>query len=653
MDQSKKPIWNPSNNENYLISNFINYVEEKHQIEINNYAELHRWSIDHSSEFWLTFSKFTNLGLNDDISKVHIEDEHIYESNWFVDSKLNYAQRLLSKRDESIAIIYRDEAGNKQEISYSDLNSQVGSFIQTLKKLGIQKGDVVAAIMTNSPEAIIGMLASSAIGAVWTSCSPDFGVDAILDRIGQVQPKILIAIDQYQYAGKKYSMVEKIHAIKSKLIDLKAVFIVEYENNIGDEYFFSDSIKFKSCLDKKIDPEFTPLPFNHPLFIMYSSGTTGKPKCIVHSAGGTLIQLIKEHQLHADIKPGEKVFFFTTCGWMMWNWLVTALASEATIILYEGSPFYPSKNHLWDIAEQEKIHHFGISPRYISALSKEGVIPKNDFKLNSLRAILSTGSPLLPDHYKFIRQSIKSGIQISSISGGTDIISCFALSVPILPIFEGEIQCAGLGMDIHIFSSNGIEADIGKKGELVCSKPFPSMPIYFFNDKNKKKYKKSYFEKYNNVWAHGDFACMTKNNGLIIFGRSDATLNSGGVRIGTAEIYRQLESFDRITESVVIERKRSHDSEIVLFIILRKDDSLDQNLIKEIKNQLKNNASPRHVPNKIIAVKDIPRTISGKISELAVKAAIEGNHIKNIEALANPESLIIFNNINQELNGQQ
>ena len=651
MTESKKPIWRPSNNENYLILDFINYVQNKYPIKIRNYAELHQWSIDYSSEFWLTFSQYAGLDLNNDLSKVHVKNNRMHESKWFVDSKLNYAQKLLSKNDESIAIIYREETGEKRNISYSDLNYQVGSYIQTLKKIGVKEGDVVAGIMTNSPETIIGMLAATAIGAIWTSCSPDFGVDAILDRIGQVNPKILIAIDQYQYAGKKYCMKDKINAIRGKLTDLKATFIVKYEDGKTNEDIFDESIDFKSCLNQKIDPQFTPLPFDCPLFIMYSSGTTGKPKCIVHSAGGTLIQLLKEHQLHADIKPGEKVFFFTTCGWMMWNWLVTALASEATIILYEGSPFFPSQSHLWDIAEEEGIHHFGISPRYISALSKESIVPKDEFKLEPLRAILSTGAPLLPDHYQFIHSSIKSDIQISSISGGTDIISCFALSVPILPVFEGEIQCVGLGMDVNIFSSSGAKEEIGNKGELVCSKPFPSMPIYFFDDKDNKKYIKSYFEKFKGVWAHGDFACITKNNGLIIFGRSDATLNSGGVRIGTAEIYRQLEKFENISESVVIEKKLANDTEIVLFIVLKKDHALNQDLTKEIKSQLKKNASPRHVPNQIIAVEDIPRTINGKISELAVKAAVEGRKITNLEALANPESIKVFCNINQELNG--
>lgn len=645
MTQSDTTVWCPSNSEQYLVHDFIGHVEGKYQIKFNDYSDLHRWSIEKSSDFWVTFSEFAGMGLNNDIKAVHQKGTHMIDSKWFIDSELNYAKALLSNLSDRPAIIYRDEQGRRIELSYSELSGQVGSFIHTLDELGIQKGDVIAAVMTNGPETVIAMLACSAIGAVWTSCSPDFGVDAILDRFGQVSPKILITVDEYQYGHKKYSMKDKMEVICEQLDSVKQVFQVNYEKTNEEPAVIKDAEIFDRHLHKKVEPRFTPLPFDHPLFIMYSSGTTGKPKCIVHSAGGTLIQHMKEHQLHINIKPNDKVFFFTTCGWMMWNWLVTAMASEATIVLYEGSPFHPQKNHLWKIADEEEINHFGISPRYISSLSSEKVTPIDEFELKHLKTVLSTGAPLLNEHFKFIHSSIKSDVQISSISGGTDIISCFALSTPMLPVVRGEIQCIGLGMDVRIFSHDGNESGTGEKGELVCCNSFPSMPIYFFNDPEKKKYRNAYFMKFPGVWAHGDYACRTADDGLVIFGRSDATLNSGGVRIGTAEIYRQIENIDEILEAVVVEIKLKNESKVILFVVLKKDAALDKKLIDYIKNKLKKNASPRHVPNEIISVKDIPRTISGKIAELTVKAAVEGTEIKNREALANPESVDLFVNI--------
>jgi len=645
MTQPDRTVWHPSNNEQYVVHDFISHVEEKYQIKLKDYSDLHRWSVDKTSDFWLTFSEFSGMGLNRDIEAVHQKSEHMIDSKWFIDSELNYAKALLSNRNQGAAIIYRDEKGRRTELSHSQLSSQVGSFIHTLDELGVQKGDVIAAVMTNGPETVIAMLACSAIGAVWTSCSPDFGVDAILDRFGQVSPKILITIDEYQYANKKHCMKEKMEAICEKLHSVEKVFQVNYGDSNKEATIVKNAEVFDQHLHKKIEPRYTPLPFDHPLFIMYSSGTTGEPKCIVHSAGGTLIQLMKEHQLHINIKPNDKVFFFTTCGWMMWNWLVTSMASKATIVLYEGSPFHPQKDHLWKIADEEKITHFGISPRYISSLSSEKMSPIDQYELKHLKTVLSTGAPLLNEHFRFIHSSIKSDVQISSISGGTDIISCFALSTPMLPVIRGEIQSIGLGMDVKIFSHDGTESTKGEKGELVCCKAFPSMPLYFFNDSNKEKYKDAYFNKFPGVWAHGDYACRTKDDGLVIFGRSDATLNSGGVRIGTAEVYRQVEKIDEILEAVVVEIKLKNESDVVLFVVLKEGFKLDQALIDHVKSGLKKNASPRHVPSEIISVNDIPRTISGKIAELTVKAAVEGTEIKNREALANPESVDLFVNI--------
>ena len=645
MTQPDRTVWHPSNNEQYVVHDFISHVEEKYQIKLKDYSDLHRWSVDKTSDFWLTFSEFSGMELNGNIEAVHQKSEHMIDSKWFTDSELNYAKALLSNRNQGAAIIYRDEKGRRTELSHSQLSSQVGSFIHTLDELGVQKGDVIAAVMTNGPETVIAMLACSAIGAVWTSCSPDFGVDAILDRFGQVSPKILITIDEYQYANKKHCMKEKMEVICEKLHSVEKVFQVNYGDSNKETTIVKNAEVFDQHLHKKIEPRYTPLPFDHPLFIMYSSGTTGEPKCIVHSAGGTLIQLMKEHQLHINIKPNDKVFFFTTCGWMMWNWLVTSMASKATIVLYEGSPFHPQKDHLWKIADEEKITHFGISPRYISSLSSEKMSPIDQYELKHLKTVLSTGAPLLNEHFRFIHSSIKSDVQISSISGGTDIISCFALSTPMLPVIRGEIQSIGLGMDVKIFSHDGTESTKGEKGELVCCKAFPSMPLYFFNDSNKEKYKDAYFNKFPGVWAHGDYACRTKDDGLVIFGRSDATLNSGGVRIGTAEVYRQVEKIDEILEAVVVEIKLKNESDVVLFVVLKEGFKLDQALIDHVKSGLKKNASPRHVPSEIISVNDIPRTISGKIAELTVKAAVEGTEIKNREALANPESVDLFVNI--------
>ena len=648
MNHSVKLSWLPKSRESSLLMNYMNFLSIDHHQTFDNYEQLHRWSIENPENFWSSFAQFAGIAFKESSSKILDMGEHMMDSKWFVGSKLNFAEHLISSKNHHPAIIYRDEQGQRKELSYQELFDQVHSFAKTLIEQGVKQGDVVGAIMTNCPETIVAMLASSAIGAIWTSCSPDFGVDAILDRIGQVKPKVLIAIDQYEYNGKKFNLIKKIRAVSNNIESLSKIFIVQQSATEIDYQSLDKAVLFNDYLNQSEEIQFTALPFDHPLFIMYSSGTTGKPKCIVHSAGGTLIQHMKEHQLHLNLKPNDRLFFFTTCGWMMWNWLVSALASKATIILYEGSPFYPQNDILWDIAEEERISHFGISPRYITTMMKDSIKPLEKHKLKSLRTILSTGSPLLPDHFQYIQKAIKSDVQICSISGGTDIISCFALGNPLIPVFDGEIQSIGLGMAVKIFNETGQEAVKEEKGELVCTQPFPSMPIGFFNDPDRKKYKKSYFNKFENTWAHGDFATITKNNGVIIFGRSDATLNSGGVRIGTAEIYRQTEKFPQILDAVVIETTKSAESILILFLVLKKDEELTNDLIKKIRFELKTNASPRHIPQSIIQVDDIPRTISGKISELSVKAAIEGEEIKNIDALANPDSLSIYREFAKE-----
>jgi acetoacetyl-CoA synthetase len=633
--------WQPSHQESSLMTDFLTYLKVDHGLSFENYEKLHTWSTMNNSDFWNLFAKYCNINFAMPPKKTVTMADHIMDDEWFPGSTLNFAHHLLKRKDDQTAIIFREENGNRLKMSYKELYESVSQLSNFLRKSGIKKGDVIAAVMTNRPETVVAMLAASSIGAVWTSCSPDFGIEGIIDRIGQVKPKILFTVGGYQYGGKHFDLTENILSLSKKINSLNQIILVQ-KSPLNEINAIPEIVNFEDCLLNDNDLQFESLPFNHPLFIMYSSGTTGKPKCIIHGAGGTLLQHLKEHRLHTNIKKNDRVFFFTTCGWMMWNWLVSALASEATIVLYEGSPFFPDPNHLWKIAEEEKINIFGVSPRYLSSLMKEKHEPRKHNDLSSIKTILSTGSPLLVDHFEYIEKSIKDNTQISSISGGTDIISCFALGNPNEPVYRGEIQSKGLGMAVKIFNASGEEVPTGEKGELVCTQSFPSMPIGFFNDTNNEKYKKSYFKKYNNVWAQGDYASFTDHDGLIIFGRSDATLNSGGIRIGTAEIYRQLEKFPNILESVVIDEEEDGDSFVSLFIILKENIELTEELIIKIKEEIKVNTSPRHVPKKITLVPDIPRTRSGKISELSVKAAINGNEIKNIEALANPNSIDFF-----------
>jgi acetoacetyl-CoA synthetase len=633
--------WQPSHQESSLMTDFLTYLKVDHGLSFENYEKLHTWSTMNNSDFWNLFAKYCNINFAMPPKKTVTMADHIMDDEWFPGSTLNFAHHLLKRKDDQTAIIFREENGNRLKMSYKELYESVSQLSNFLRKSGIKKGDVIAAVMTNRPETVVAMLAASSIGAVWTSCSSDFGIEGIIDRIGQVKPKILFTVGGYQYGGKHFDLTENILSLSKKINSLNQIILVQ-KSPLNEINAIPEIVNFEDCLLNDNDLQFESLPFNHPLFIMYSSGTTGKPKCIIHGAGGTLLQHLKEHRLHTNIKKNDRVFFFTTCGWMMWNWLVSALASEATIVLYEGSPFFPDPNHLWKIAEEEKINIFGVSPRYLSSLMKEKHEPRKHNDLSSIKTILSTGSPLLVDHFEYIEKSIKDNTQISSISGGTDIISCFALGNPNEPVYRGEIQSKGLGMAVKIFNASGEEVPTGEKGELVCTQSFPSMPIGFFNDTNNEKYKKSYFKKYNNVWAQGDYASFTDHDGLIIFGRSDATLNSGGIRIGTAEIYRQLEKFPNILESVVIDEEEDGDSFVSLFIILKENIELTEELIIKIKEEIKVNTSPRHVPKKITLVPDIPRTRSGKISELSVKAAINGNEIKNIEALANPNSIDFF-----------
>ena len=640
-------LWRPSSkikeesNLNQFIKNFVD--EFKNQSDVK-YEELWKWSIEKPEKFWDSIWDYSNvLGEKGDI--LLKDKDKMPGARFFPNAKLNYTENVLKNKNESLAIISEREDGLKSKISTLELKDKVLKLAGWLKENGISKGDRVCAYMPNCPETIITMLATASLGAVFSSCSTDFGVAGVLDRFQQIEPKILVTVDGYLYNGKAIERHEEVHQIVQGLNTLQNVLILKYLNENHLKYSFSYK-DFDSVYRSKPLENFTKVNFNDPLYIVFSSGTTGAPKCIVHGVGGVLLQHAKEHKLHANIHKGDRVFYFSTCGWMMWNWLLGALFSEATIILYEGSPFYGGPNKLWDLAEKEKINLFGTSAKYIDAVRKSGYKPNKHNQLKFLKCLCSTGSPLSPESFDFINKFISSEMQIGSISGGTDILSCFVLNNPLDEVISGEIQCRGLGMAVDVFDEEG-NSVTDTPGELVCTKPFPSMPVMFWNDPDGKKYQEAYFDYYPNVWRHGDWTKLTKRGTLVIFGRSDATLNPGGVRIGTAEIYKVVESFEEILESIVIGQEWEDDIRIVLFVKLKEKASLDEKLKTEIKNKLRQLVSPRHVPAKIISVADIPRTRSGKITELAVRDVIHGKKIKNIEALSNPEALDLFKDLSE------
>ena len=640
-------LWRPSSkikeesNLNQFIKNFVD--EFKNQSDVK-YEELWKWSIEKPEKFWDSIWDYSNvLGEKGDI--LLKDKDKMPGARFFPNAKLNYTENVLKNKNEPLAIISEREDGLKSKISTLELKDKVLKLAGWLKENGISKGDRVCAYMPNCPETIITMLATASLGAVFSSCSTDFGVAGVLDRFQQIEPKILVTVDGYLYNGKVIERHEEVHQIVQGLNTLQNVLILKYLNENHLKYSFSYK-DFDSVYRSKPLENFTKVNFNDPLYIVFSSGTTGAPKCIVHGVGGVLLQHAKEHKLHANIHKGDRVFYFSTCGWMMWNWLLGALFSEATIILYEGSPFYGGPNKLWDLAEKEKINLFGTSAKYIDAVRKSGYKPNKHNQLKFLKCLCSTGSPLSPESFDFINKFISSEMQIGSISGGTDILSCFVLNNPLDEVISGEIQCRGLGMAVDVFDEEG-NSVTDTPGELVCTKPFPSMPVMFWNDPDGKKYQEAYFDYYPNVWRHGDWTKLTKRGTLVIFGRSDATLNPGGVRIGTAEIYKVVESFEEILESIVIGQEWEDDIRIVLFVKLKEKASLDEKLKTEIKNKLRQLVSPRHVPAKIISVADIPRTRSGKITELAVRDVIHGKKIKNIEALSNPEALDLFKDLSE------
>ncbi len=610
----------------------------------DDYESLYRWSVDDSPAFWEAVCDFCNIRFTRAANRTLARPYNIMDAGWFDGSQLNYAANLLRHQGDGVAIVFFGENGVHREISHSELRAKVAAIAAGLKSSGVGKGDRVAGYLPNCPEAVIAMLATSSIGAIWSSCSPDFGVNGVVDRFGQITPKVLFATNGYLYNGKTCDTRSSINDIVARIAEIERVVIVPFADNLPIDTSMRLVVTWSDFAVADSSLSFTPVDFNHPLYIMFSSGTTGVPKCIVHGHGGSLLQHMKEHVLHTDISTVDRLFFFTTCGWMMWNWLVSGLATGATLVLFDGAPFFKDGRVLWEMAEKERVTVFGTSAKYISALEKAGVRPRDEFKLPELRAVLSTGSPLAPESFDFVYEAIGDDLQLASISGGTDILSCFALGNPLLPVRRGELQCRGLGMAVQIFDESGTPV-VGEHGELVCTKPFPSAPVGFWDDKDGSRYRAAYFERFDGVWAHGDFAELTDNGGIVIHGRSDAVLNPGGVRIGTAEIYRQVEKLDEIVESIAIGQSWKDDVRVVLFVILRDGIELDEAMQQRIRTVIRENTTPRHVPSKIIAVPEIPRTKSGKIVELAVRSVVHGEAVKNTEALANPVALAHFADI--------
>ena len=638
----KDPLWVPSKERirDSLMYEFMQGCPEK----FDSYFDLHEWSIRNMESFWSQFWDFSNIKYSKSYDSV-LKNPVMPGAEWFSGSELNYAENLLKGDPNQVAVISLGESGSAKSVTFRELNLKVSSVQKGLANLGVKKGTIVAGFVPNCVETVITMLAVSSLGGIWTSCSPDFGSRGVVDRFGQVNPHILITSNGYSYNGKLFNLEDKVNGVLNVIDSIQHVVEIEYVD-ISSNFNHVSVVSFDNLLDNEPSkPSFEQLPFDHPLYIMYSSGTTGPPKSIIHGSGGTLIQHMKEHQLHCDVKPGKsKMFWFTTCGWMMWNWLVSGLSSGATIVLYDGSPSYPNIDKLWRMIDDLGITHFGTSPKFLSACDSNEILPKEFCNLDSLESILSTGSPLVEEQFDWVYSNVKSDIQLSSISGGTDIIGCFLAGSPILPVFRGELQCPQLGMSVESWNDDGVSV-IGENGELVCTKPFPSMPIGFWNDNDSSKYISAYFEEFEGVWTHGDYLEITDNGGAIIYGRSDTTLNPGGVRIGTAEIYRSIENFEEVLDSVVIGRPEGSDVSIVLCLKLIDGISITKDLEEKIKAQIRKSTTPRHVPNYVFQVSDIPYTISGKKVEKAVLYAILGKNVKNKDALINPDSLKEFSNL--------
>jgi acetoacetyl-CoA synthetase len=646
-----KPLWTPSA-ERIAASRmdaFRRQVNQRHGLALADYPALHAWSIEHREAFWQAIVDSFDVRFHSPPRTVLQEGPRMPDARWFPGATLNFAEHLLRRRDEATAVVAIGEDGSRESLSHAELAAQVAGLQRSLRAAGVGVGDRVAAFMPNTWQTLVGMLAATSLGATWSSCSPDFGTQGVIDRFGQIEPKVLIACAGYRYAGKVLDLTGKLNEILEKLPSLQQLVVVPYarpEARPTDYKSVALTTLWNDFYQSGGEPEFTPVPFAHPLYILYSSGTTGVPKCIVHSTGGVLLQHLKEHALHTDLHSGDVLFYYTTCGWMMWNWLVSGLAVGASLVLYDGSPFHPGPERLMDLVDAEAIKVFGTSAKYIAALEKAGVRPAQTHSLDSLQTLLSTGSPLAHESFDYVYRDIKADLCLSSISGGTDIVSCFALGNPTAPVWRGELQCKGLGMAVEVWDDDGRRLRSGK-GELVCTRHFPSIPVGFWNDPQGEKFHDAYFATFPGIWAHGDYAEETAHGGLVIHGRSDAVLNPGGVRIGTAEIYRQVEKVDEVLESIAIGQDWQGDVRVVLFVRLREGVQLDESLQEKIRRTIRANTTPRHVPAKIIAVADIPRTLSGKIVELAVRNVVHGRPVKNTDALANPQALELYRELEE------
>ncbi|HKU16409.1 MAG TPA: acetoacetate--CoA ligase [Steroidobacteraceae bacterium] len=641
-----EPIWSPSPEriERARLTRFMRFVRERYQAPVPDYATLHRWSVEFPEKFWSAVWDFGEIRAQARATQIIEDGNRMPGARWFIDARFNYAENLLPRDDGAPAIIFRNERGVRREISWHELHRETARIAAGLTAAGVQPGDRVAGFMPNIPETVIAMLAATSIGAVWSSCSPDFGLSGVLDRFGQIAPKVLFATDGYQYAGKPLDCMPTVQSLAKKISSITRIVLVPYLAEKPALDGLDCAIAFADFGDAGATTSFAQLPFDHPAFILYSSGTTGVPKCIVHSAGGALLQQVKEHALHADMGRDDRFFYYTTSGWVMWNALASGLATGATIVLFDGAPLQPDPRVLWRIAQEERITIFGTSPRFLVACEQAGIRPRHELELGALRTIISTGAPLNPPGYRYVYRDVKDDVLLASISGGTDLMACFGSGCPILPVYEGELQALSLGMKTEVYDDDGKPLR-GEQGELVCSAPFPSVPIGLWGDTDGSRFRATYFARYPNVWWHGDLATITSRGGLIVHGRSDAVLNPGGVRIGTAEIYRQIETIDAIAESVAIAQQWHGDVRIVLFVRLRDGLALDEKLRDEIRDAIRTNTTPRHVPARIVAVPDLPRTINGKLVELAVRDAVHGRAVKNRDALANPQALDFFEDL--------
>ncbi len=648
---SDRILWQPSDEllAGSQLTQFTEMLNQQHGLTISDYPALHDYSINNRAEFWRAVVDFCRVIYHAEASDDLIDEGHMIEAQWFKGMTLNFAENLLKHQGDDEAIIFESESGKVHSLSFDQLIRQVSQVQQKLKACGVGVGDRVAGFMPNIPETIVVMLATTSLGAVWSSTSPDFGINGVVDRFGQIEPKVLFSVNGYEYNGKTHDCLAKVEQIAAQINSIEHTVIIEF---VGSARPLPDCCvsmtEWLAGTDSDAAIEYTPVPFDHPLYILYSSGTTGKPKCIVHRSGGILLQHLKELMLHANVAEHKKLFYFTTCGWMMWNWMTSTLATGASLVLFDGSPFYPDGNRLFDLVDKHGITHFGSSAKWISAVEKAGIKPIESHALDKLETIFSTGSPLMPESFDYVYQQVKADVCLSSISGGTDICSCFALGNSNLPVYSGQLQCLGLGMAVKILDENQ-KSIIGAPGELACDKAFPSMPVYFWQDPNHEKYKAAYFDKYDNIWCHSDRAEITAQGGMVIYGRSDTTLNPGGVRIGTAEIYRQVEALPEITESIVVGQEWQDDTRVILFVVMQPGHQLDDELRVKICQTIRANTTPRHVPAKIIAVSAIPKTISGKIVEIAVRDVIHGKTVANTDALANPEALDLYQDL-AELN---